>query len=75
MGRKALSDMHEASPVLFETGFWDLVIYMGHLCHYCHPFRLYGTIQEHRERKSAWLLYGAGREEKEIGFLAASEKG
>ena len=28
MGGKALSDMHGASPVLFETGFWDLVIYI-----------------------------------------------
>ena len=28
MGRKALSDVHGASPVLFETGFWDLVIYI-----------------------------------------------
>ena len=28
MGRKALSDVHGASPVLFEIGFWDLVIYI-----------------------------------------------
>ena len=28
MGRKVLADMHGASPVLFETGFWDLVIYI-----------------------------------------------
>ena len=26
MGRKLLSDMYGASPVLFETSFWDLVI-------------------------------------------------
>ena len=26
--RKLLSDMHEASPMLFETGFWDFVIYI-----------------------------------------------
>ena len=26
MGRKVLSDMYGASPVLIETGFWDLVI-------------------------------------------------
>ena len=28
MGRKMLSDVHKASPVLFETGFWDLMIYI-----------------------------------------------
>ena len=28
MGRKVLSDMHEVSPVLFETGFWDFLIYI-----------------------------------------------
>ena len=32
MGRKALSDMHGANPVLFETGFWDLVIYIWAIC-------------------------------------------
>ena len=32
MGRKVLSDMHGASPVLFETGFWDLVIYIWAIC-------------------------------------------
>ena len=28
MGRKLLSDMHGASPVLFETSFWDVIIYI-----------------------------------------------
>ena len=28
MGRKVLSDVHRASPVLFETGFWDVIIYI-----------------------------------------------
>ena len=28
MGRKVLSDAHGVSPVLFETGFWDLMIYI-----------------------------------------------
>ena len=28
MGRKVLSDMHGVSPVLFETGFWDFLIYI-----------------------------------------------
>ena len=28
MGRKVLSDLHGASPVLFEIGLWDLVIYI-----------------------------------------------
>ena len=28
MGRRILSDVHRASPVLFETGFWDLMIYI-----------------------------------------------
>ena len=28
MGRKVLSDLHEASLVLFEVGLWDLVIYI-----------------------------------------------
>ena len=32
MGRKALSDMHRASPVLFEIGLWDLVIYIWAIC-------------------------------------------
>ena len=32
MGRKVLSDMHGASPVLFETGFWDIVIYIWAIC-------------------------------------------
>ena len=29
MGRKVLSDMNWVSPVLFETGFWDLMIYIS----------------------------------------------
>ena len=28
MGKRILSDVHRASPVLFETGFWDLMIYI-----------------------------------------------
>ena len=28
MGRKVLSDMYGAGPVLFETGFWDFIIYI-----------------------------------------------
>ena len=28
MGRRILSDVHRAGPVLFETGFWDLMIYI-----------------------------------------------
>ena len=28
MGRKVLSDINGVSPVLFETGFWDLMIYI-----------------------------------------------
>ena len=28
MGRRMLSDVYKASPVLFETGFWDLMIYI-----------------------------------------------
>ena len=30
--RKLLSDMHGASPMLFETGFWDFVIYIWAIC-------------------------------------------
>ena len=29
MGRKVLSDVHGASPVLFETGLWDLLYKSG----------------------------------------------
>ena len=32
MGRKVLSDMHGASLVLFETGFWDLVMCIWAIC-------------------------------------------
>ena len=32
MGRKFLSDLHEASPVLLETGFWDIVLYVWAIC-------------------------------------------
>ena len=28
LGRKVLSEVHGASPVLFETGFWDVIIYI-----------------------------------------------
>ena len=28
MGRRLLSDVHRASPVLFKTGFWDMMIYI-----------------------------------------------
>ena len=28
MGRKVLSDAHGVSPVLFETGFWDVMLYI-----------------------------------------------
>ena len=27
MGRRLLSDVHRASPVLFEIGYWDMMIY------------------------------------------------
>ena len=29
MGRKFLSDVHGASPVLLETGFWDFFFYIS----------------------------------------------
>ena len=32
MGRKFLYDLHGASPVLLETGFWDTVLYMWVIC-------------------------------------------
>ena len=32
MGRKFLSDLHGASLVLLETGFWDIVLYVWALC-------------------------------------------
>ena len=32
MGRKFLSDLHGASPVLLETGFWDFVLYVWAIC-------------------------------------------
>ena len=32
MGRKILSDLHGASPVLLETGFWDIVLYVWAIC-------------------------------------------
>ena len=28
MGRKVLSDVHGVSPVLFEIGLWDFLIYI-----------------------------------------------
>ena len=28
MGKKVLSDAHGVSPVLFETGFWDVMLYI-----------------------------------------------
>ena len=28
IGRKFLSDLHGASPVLFEIGYWDVVFYV-----------------------------------------------
>ena len=40
MGRKALSDLHGASPVLFETGFWDLVIYIWAICAFISIFAI-----------------------------------
>ena len=32
MGRKFLSDLHRASPVLLETGFWDIILYVWAIC-------------------------------------------
>ena len=32
MGRKFLSDLHWASPVLLETGLWDIVLYVWVIC-------------------------------------------
>ena len=32
MGRKFLSDLHGASPVLLETGFWDIILYVWAIC-------------------------------------------
>ena len=32
MGRKFLSDLHGASPVLLETGFWDIILYVWSIC-------------------------------------------
>ena len=28
MGRRFLSDLHGASPILLETGFWDIILYV-----------------------------------------------
>ena len=28
MGRRFLSDMHGASPILLEIGYWDVVLYV-----------------------------------------------
>ena len=32
MGRKFLSDLHGASPVLLETGFWEIIVYVWAIC-------------------------------------------
>ena len=32
MGRKFLSNLNGASPVLLETDFWDIVIYVWAIC-------------------------------------------
>ena len=32
MGRKFLSDLHGANPVLLEMGFWDFVLYVWVIC-------------------------------------------
>ena len=32
MVRKFLSDLHGASPVLLETGFWDIILYVWAIC-------------------------------------------
>ena len=32
MGRKFLSDLHGASPVFLEMGFWDFVLYVWAIC-------------------------------------------
>ena len=32
MGRKFLSDLHGASPILLETGFWDIMLYVWAIC-------------------------------------------
>ena len=32
LGRKFLSDLHGASPVLLETGFWDIMLYVWAIC-------------------------------------------
>ena len=32
IGKKVLSNMYGASPVLIETGFWDLVICIWAIC-------------------------------------------
>ena len=32
MGRKFLSDLHGASPILLETAFWDIVLYVWAIC-------------------------------------------
>ena len=32
MGRKFLSDLHGSSPVLLETGVWDIVLYVRAIC-------------------------------------------
>ena len=32
LGRKFLSDLNGASPVLLETGFWDIMLYVWAIC-------------------------------------------
>ena len=32
MGRKFLFDLNGASPILLETGFWDIVLYVWAIC-------------------------------------------
>ena len=71
MGRSFLSDLHGASPILLEIGYWDVV-----LCVWA-VFAVFSilAISVARSKNTRKLLYGARCEEKEIRHLPDHKEG
>ena len=64
MGRKFLSDLHGASLVLLETGFWDIILYVWAICAITSILAI--SMARSKNTGKGKAPSGAGSEEKKI---------
>ena len=76
MGRKVLSDVHRASPVLFKTSFWDFLKYFWAIWAIFSILAISMTRSKNiGNEKGLSSSMKRAVEKKEIGFFGASEEG